>query len=385
MSRWRWAAGAGLLVLAAALVLGLSRSGVTPVATATAARADLSVPILCDGTLEPPPGGELRAPESSTVARILVREGAAVKKGDELVLLVQPELREKALEARASILRLEAERSALAADLEHFRREANRAKAIVESDRRLLEEGAITKDAAETDALSYSEAQERARKAEDRLAVVQGPRSQLELARASAAELESRVAALTIRSRADGIAFGLPRKEGELVQQGQVVASVANPDHRQIRARVDQPDLVRVSSGNPMRITFDGLPDRRWDGKVVQVAPGLREVAGRQVGEILGEIADPASELPPNASVNVQIVAAEKRSALVLPRSALYRDGDRRYVFQVAAGRARRRDVEVGLVGPSQVEITKGLSGGDVVVLPGAYTLRDGQRVKATS
>ena len=110
----------------------------------------------------------------------------------------------------------------------------------------------------------------------------------------------------------------------------------------------------------------------------------MREVGGRQVGEVLGEISDSKSELPPNASVNVQIIAAEKKAVLSIPRAALNRDGETHFVYRLEQGRARRRPVTPGLVGIDDVEISSGLSEGDRVILPGGdRPLSDGLRVSA--
>jgi membrane fusion protein (multidrug efflux system) len=145
---------------------------------------------------------------------------------------------------------------------------------------------------------------------------------------------------------------------------------------------VDQPDLPRVSVGQRLIVTFDGLPDRRWEGRVLAVSPGVREAAGREVGEVLGEISDKTLSLPPNASVNVQIVTGEKHSVSTVPRAALFRDGDRRFVYRLEDGRAQRRDVSIGLVGLNDVEIAGGLKENDVVILPGTVPLSDGLRVR---
>ena len=87
--------------------------------------------------------------------------------------------------------------------------------------------------------------------------------------------------------------------------------------------------------------------------------------------------------LPPNASVNVQIVVGERKAALAIPRAALFRDGERRFVYRLERGRARRREISVGLVGLNDVEVTGGLSEGDVVLLSGAAPLSDGLKVTA--
>jgi multidrug efflux pump subunit AcrA (membrane-fusion protein) len=161
------------------------------------------------------------------------------------------------------------------------------------------------------------------------------------------------------------------------------VASVVEPETRRLRARVDQPDLPRVAKGQRLILSFDGLPRERWEGRVTFVSPGLSEVGGREVGEVLGEIADPKGQLPTNAAVEVQIVTGEKSGTLVVPRAAVLRDGDRRFVYLLDAGRARRRDVQVGLSGLTEVEILSGVSEKDAVILPGATALSEGLRVRA--
>ena len=381
---WRWAiATVVILAVVLAIVAFRGPAGVT-VSTSRAVRKDLVVPILCDGSLEPPPGGELRAPEAARVAAVPARDGQRVHKGEFLVILESPELAQSALTARGTALQLAEEKTRAEAGLAEARSEAAHTKQIFEADARLLKESAISRATYDADELAYRQSADRLRAAQarwDSLAGKGRSQSRTDLAEASARELERRAAALKLQAPADGVVYGLPRKIGETVQAGDVVAGVADPEHLRVRARVDQPDLPRVAVGQRLVVTFDGLPERRWEGQVLAVSPGVREVAGRQVGEILGEIADSKLSLPPNASVNVEIVTSEKRGALAISRAALFRDGDRRFVYRLEDGRARRREVSIGLVGTNDVEITKGLQENDAVILPGAVPLSDGLRV----
>lgn len=378
-----WMAAAAVVVALLLVAAFWREPAGARVQTARATRRSLLVPILSDGTLEPPPGGELRAPEAAAVAAILVRDGERVRRGQELLRLENPELAQSARSARAGALELSEERARAEAEVNRARRDAEHLRQTVEADRRLLAQSAISRSTAEADELAAHESADRLRVAEARLAALSGSgrASRLSLSNTSARDFEERVAALHVRAPADGVVYGLPRKPGETVGAGQVVANVADPEHLRVRARVDEPDLPRVAVGQRLIIAFDGLPDRRWEGKVLAVPSGVREAAGRQVGEVLGEISDPRLSLPPNASVNVQIIAGEKASALAIPRAALFREGDRRYVYRVESGRARRRDVSVGLIGLDNVEVTSGLSENDRVVLPGTAPLSDGLRV----
>ncbi len=383
MKRWRWPLLAvGALVLAW-LVLGLAKPRGVAVQVAEVKRGDLVVPVQCDGTLEPPPGGELRSPESATVKDILVREGDRVSPGTILLTLSTPELSQKALDARAEALRLKAELEGARSELANAQREEKHWREVSEGDQRLLANGAITRVAAEADERALRQAEGTLAAARARLAGLEGKDSRLALAERAAGELEKRAGALTVRAASSGVVYGLPRRTGEAVAAGQVVASVVDPEHRRVRARVDQPDLPRIAPGQKMYLAFDGLPRERWEGKVSEVAPGLRDVGGREVGEVLGEVSDPKGKLPTNAAVDVQIVTGEKSGTLVIPRAAVVRDGDRRFVYLLEDGRARRREVEVGLLGLNEVEVTAGLKEKDKVILPGAATLSDGLRVQA--
>ena len=92
------------------------------------------MPVQCDGTLEPPPGGELRAGDPATVAEIYVQSGARVRTGEALVRLENTELSRKALDAQSEALRLESERATATADVSELERKEKQAAKVFEAD-----------------------------------------------------------------------------------------------------------------------------------------------------------------------------------------------------------------------------------------------------------
>ena len=382
MKRWRLAAVLVGLALVAILLMALTRPRGVPVQVVEVRRGDLVVPVQCDGTLEPPPGGELRAADVATVAEIPAREGARVVAGTTLVRLDNAELSQKALDARSEALRLRADRASADADLAEAERAEKHQREVVEADARLLSSGAISRASAETDERALRQAEDRTRSTRARLAGLDGPGSRLALAERIASELERRLAALTLTAPVAGVVYGLPRRVGETVTAGQVVASVVDPEKRSVRARVDQPDLPRVAVGQRLVLRFDGLPREKWEGTVTFVSPGLTQIAGREVGEVLGDVSDPSRKLPTNAAVEVEIVTGEKSGTLVVPRASVLRDGEKRHVYVAENGRARRREIQVGLSGLTEVEIVGGLSEKDTVILPGSTAMSDGLRIR---
>ncbi len=371
----------GRVVGAAAVALLTLACHETPlVETAPVARRALVVPILADGSLESPAGGEVRAAEGGIVGAVLVREGDRVAPGAALVRLENPELDQRLLASRQEAAQLAAEAESNAIERTAAEQEAQHLKSIVEGDARLVKTGAITAQQQSMDEGAWRQAEEKVRQAAAHAADVAKRRQLLEQ---STRELERRATSRLLRAPAAGIVYNLPRAAGESVAPGQLLATVTDPLHVRVRARVDAPDLPRVRAGQRLVVTFDGARGGRWDGSVVLVPPGLRDAGGREVGEVLGELSGDAGALPSNASVNVEIVAGEKPSALVIPRGALQREGTARIVYRLLGGKASRTPVEVGLIGPNDVEVVSGLREGDLVILPSAAPLKDGQTVEA--
>ena len=69
----------------------------------------------------------------------------------------------------------------------------------------------------------------------------------------------------------------------------------------------------------------------------------------------------------------------------MVPRASVLRDGDKRFLYVLDDGRARRREIRVGQSGLNEVEVLGGVSEKDVVILPGSITLSDGLRVRAAA
>jgi HlyD family secretion protein len=377
--------GLAVGVLLAGTVAALRSRG-EKVRVTVVTRATLRVSVGCAGVLQPPPGGELRAAEAATVAALYKQDGTAVRKGEPLVRLDDPELIAQWLQARDELVQLEAERAAVAAEAGRARKDTEYRRAMLAGDGRLLEQRALARASYEASELALHEAESRLQAEEERLRSLEhgddtGHSSRLALARERASDLAVRVATLTVRAPADGVVYGLPRREGEAVAAGQVVANVTDPDRPQVRVKVDQPDLPRMAVGQRLIVTFDGLPDRRWEGTLRTVTRGLREVGDREVAEFIGETLDLEHLLPLNAAVNVEVVVGERPAALTVPRAALQREGERRFVFRLRDGRAERREITVGLIGSNDVEVARGLSEGERVILPGTRRISDGQPV----
>jgi len=93
------------------------------------------------------------------------------------------------------------------------------------------------------------------------------------------------------------------------------------------------------------------------------------------------ELPNPNLALRPGMYATVKIGIERKEDALLVPVDALVIEKAGSAVFTLVDNRAKKTRLETGFNDGAQVEILKGLSGNETVILVGKRTLADGQRV----
>jgi HlyD family secretion protein len=186
-----------------------------------------------------------------------------------------------------------------------------------------------------------------------------------------------------IKAPAGGVIYGLAVRAGAYVNVGELIANVGRMDRLRVRVYVDEPELGRVAEGEPVTITWQALPGRKWQGTVARKPTSIQALGSRQVGEVLCTIENPGGDLIPGTNVDAEIRTAVVESALVIPRETIRHDASGDYVFVVKDGAVERRAVKQGIASVTQVQVAEGLAEGDVVVVPSETPVKPGDRVTA--
>jgi hypothetical protein len=174
-------------------------------------------------------------------------------------------------------------------------------------------------------------------------------------------------------------------KQGAYVQTGELLLQLGDLSKMLVRTFVDEPDIGRLASGQPIEVSWDAVPDRIWKGKVSTIPSTVKLRGARNVGEVTCTVDNHDRRLLPNINVGVTIITAEHTGVLTLQREAVHMDDTKPYVYQVLNGELKRRDVEVSLQNLTRVEITGGLRDNAIVALSSvdaSKALIDGARVK---
>jgi membrane fusion protein (multidrug efflux system) len=179
----------------------------------------------------------------------------------------------------------------------------------------------------------------------------------------------------------DGVVTARHIDEGNLVGQGQHIASLADIKTVKVLSAVPERYLPRICQGLPATISVDAFKDRVFDASVYCVYPALDE----QTHTIRLEIRLPNDDLllRPGMFARVKLILDHKDAAVVIARDVILGGRiDPPYVYVAQNGHAKKRIVEIGLMDGVRYEIINGVQPGESLVVNGMHHLADGAAVE---
>ena len=182
---------------------------------------------------------------------------------------------------------------------------------------------------------------------------------------------------------ASAVATGVP------VASGDAVVTIIDDSRLTVSADVDETDVLQVRGGVPARVELDAAPGATYPATVIGVGATPAQSSGGGVtykvtltlddGTFAAGGAAPRPK--PGMSAVVDLRVREARGTLSVPSSAIVTSGQNATVWVVADGRAERRAVRLGAQGDTVAQVVAGLGEGERVVVRGADTVRQGQRL----
>lgn len=392
--------GGALLLIVVFLLLGWRRS-TARVAVVDVLRENLSSAVSTNGKVEPVSPLTFRARYPTFVMHVSAVEGQQVKRGQELFTLDDTEIQADLAQARADLATQQealkvaraggvaGQAARAAADLQKAQASRDQLKRDNETLTKLLAEKAATLEELDQNRLQLIQAEADVRSADkvkqtlDQQALLDQSRVSLlvDHARETVRDLEEKAQSAHGIATVDGTLYSLPIHQGDFVKAGDLLAEMADLHKVRIRAFVDEPDLGQVAVGQNVETLWDAHPDRVWNGQTEVLPKQVVTRGTRNVGELLCSVTNDRLDLLPNTTVDVRIQVTERTGTLVVPRGAIFIEGDKRYVYRVVNDRIYRQMIKVGIANPTKIEVLSGLHEGDSVALPGEVSLKENLRI----
>ncbi len=177
-----------------------------------------------------------------------------------------------------------------------------------------------------------------------------------------------------------------PLHAGDPVTPGQMLFTIAESGNYIVKAQVDEQDIINVHVGQQAIVSGQDFPGKHIAGHVESIAPIAVKSADATstAKQILTTIRldESPSYLKDGMTVDVDIVTANVRNALLVPSDAIVSEGGKSYVYVVRRGVAHKVAVTTGPSNDAGTMIKSGIVRGDRIVSEKAPGLNDGSLVK---
>lgn len=352
--------------------------------TVTVGRGELVDVAAASGTIEPDVQVEVKSRASGEVIEVLVTEGQRVEAGALLVRLDPADAERAVREARAGQRRIMAQLAESKASLEMARLESKNAADGLAVSQRGKDLGLVSSESARTAGYSASLADANITLRKAQLAAAQ---TQLETAQLDVEEAERRLAESDVYAPIAGTVLSVDVEKGTIVASaltnvsgGTPLMTLADLTELRVIGAIDEAQVGRVATDQPVVVRVDAYPDRSFEGKVTRVSPLGKMETSVVTFDVEIVITDANRELLRSGmSADVEIVTAQHSDVLLVPLASIQSKGAMRFV-RMANG--EQRPITTGATDGTHIIVLEGLEEGDAIA--GAATSGGGPRAEGS-
>lgn len=323
-----------------------AKANLPPVETAIVGKKMLEETITVSGFVKPETVTEIKSEINGRIIRILVENGEMVKKG-ALLLEIDPQTYQTTVDSNDRTTRQRK------LDVEKAERDMKRIKQLFEND-----------FATEEDYLNA-------------VTDYESKKLQLEIAQATLDNARVELAKTTIKAPHDGMVSDLDVYVGNVISgagsfsNGTTLMKINDMSNLRVEADLNEIEANKIALGAQATLTFDSLPKTSFSGTVNYLSSfGVQDSATSTLYKfpVRVNFTSGAILVRPGTSANLSILVARVEDAVCVPASAIFIEGNTRYVFvKHGEHKFERRAVTVGIGNLNFIQVEKGVKIGDII------------------
>lgn len=347
------------------------------------------------GTSEPNSTTVMRSQATGRLLELNVEVGDSVIKGGVIGRLDDSLLAATVEQEQAQLASLESEltqeqlnvRNAQIG-LKEAQIQLQQAQSDAERYNSLSEIGAISQQQAESFETAAKVAQQAVLLAQEEVKIAQQAVttaiSSIERQKAAIAFATQRQAYSQLIAPTTGIVISKNQEPGNLIQEGEEILAIGDLSVIEIVVPISAIDLNLVSLGQTVKVRFDALQDRVFQGKVSSISP-IANASTRKIN-LEVTVVNPDREIKSGFLATVQLPSANDR--VIVPRSAIVEEAGINYIFVVTKedreqrqATVAKRQVTIDRSFQDRVAITEGLEPEEKYIIRSSQPLNDNEVV----
>mgnify|MGYP005778197711 FL=1 len=356
------------------------------ISVGTVARGEFNDYIRVTGQVQPITTVQLSPLEAGIVERLVVEEGASVRKGDVLVELSntsltleilnsEAELAEKQNILRNTLISMEQQKLDLRLDKVQLDLDVERKRRTWQQNEELYRSNLIARE----DWLQSKEDYELAERKRElnierqiqdslyRTVQIEQMEENLANMKRNMELIRQRIGNLQVKSPIDGEVGLLDVVLGQSVTSGQKIGQVNDLSDYKVEAQIDESYIDRVRAG--LDATFE-RQDTAFTMRLRKVYPEVRNGQFRADFTFVG--AHPRN-IRSGQTYYLHLELGQPTDAVIIPRGSFYQSTGGAWIYVVApeGDRAYKRQIRIGRQNPQYYEVLEGLEPGERVIVSG--------------
>ncbi|GAB7388330.1 efflux RND transporter periplasmic adaptor subunit [Bacillaceae bacterium] len=185
---------------------------------------------------------------------------------------------------------------------------------------------------------------------------------------------------VTVTAPISGMIAAVDGSTGQIVGPQTPVVTIVDTDPIVVKAMFSEKEIAKIKTGMKVLVEIPAI-GKEVEAKINRVSPSLDPQLKAYPAEIA--VPNPDGTLKPGMVVNVKVLhSAAEAKYPVIPREAVVEEEGKTFVYRIEGDRAQKTEIVIGQRTSEQVEVKKGISPGDTIVVKGQSLLKDGAKVK---
>ncbi len=193
---------------------------------------------------------------------------------------------------------------------------------------------------------------------------------EIRAAEARVAALQATIDLVHLKAPFAGTITDLNSMVGDEISLGTLAVRIDDLSHLLVDVQIPEIDINSIQVGQEARLTFDGIPDQEYSGKVTQVGRVGASVAGAVNFDVTIELTDADAAVRPGMTAAVNVVIKQLENVLTVPNRAVRLLNGERVVYKLVNGAPQAISITLGATADTNSEIASGdIKEGDAVIL----------------
>ena len=165
---------------------------------------------------------------------------------------------------------------------------------------------------------------------------------------------------------------------GQLLGGGSPVCEIVNNSSLKLNIKITEREVYKIKTGQIVKVHIAVFPDKTFTGKISSIAQKADAAMKFNVEITLNNNADVKLRSGLYAEAELPVKNEQK---IIISKKSIVGSMERPVVYVVENGRAIRRELIIGQSNEKQVEVLKGLSENESVIISGQLNIKDGDEV----